>query len=986
MRISFTMKSALVLTVFLVLIPGFLAAQVIADFEADDGGFGIGWGNTVTSISQAADPTGASTGALEINFDASGSEKKGAIQKTKIDASGAKLITFFVYLPSGTPDSILVKVWAQDQDWTWFDFKFYSVDIPKDVFYPLHFDLQAAHIANSSFDVAEGELQKVGMEFGTWDLTGTDLTWTGTFYLDNVSLVGVEPDMIADFETGTNDFSIGWGSAFTNLYQTADPTGMSAGVLALDFDASQEKGAVQKTNIEVSDTDYMITALIYLPADIPDKIMVKTWAQDQSWTWHDFKFFTGDIPKETWVPLHFDLKAAHIKNPGFDVAEGPLQKIGIELGTWDLTGDDTTWTGTIYLDNVAALGTETGLKWVVADFENQVAGTRDFAKAWGDALTNVAWAQDPTGQSSGVLSTDWDFGSSSEQKGAFEKGNVNIFSTELDTFAYQISMDVYLPADIPLGAQVSIFGRDHVSWNWTEDAYFIDDSALVRGQWNTIYYDVLKHVNEGKVDPTGTISVGCQIYYSAAQTWSGSVYWDNFTYYGIPEPVGEVTSPTVIAAMDTVIGEGVAAPYFFTHLQWIDNAVGTETYNVYVSENPIDDVTAEGVVKIASKIPHGQQEWGHRPWSRDGAEKTFYYAITATSTEGIETDLIPECKAGPITLPTSITAKAQYVADFANSFVLDGLDNEFDAYKINAIKPETAGNTEGPNWTLESTDMNFNVTFVIDDNYLYISADVTDDDLRNPPGQAWEGDALEFYMGYYDIRNLIAYHPKNSVSTEGTGDWRIAFTAWGTIQLNGTTETTIPGVEATVFQKFSGDGYIIEARLELDSLVATGEDWVTEDGAMMPLRIDGTDMDPSFGDESRTLIVQFGGSGGVTEEDWKRPSTWGYLEVLGGPVAVADQGSELPLKFDLAENYPNPFNPVTTLRYQLATTSDVTIAVYNILGKKVRTIFEGNKAAGYYSVQWDGTDDFGVKVSSGVYFCKMTTPTFKKTVKMLMMK
>ena len=353
--------------------------------------------------------------------------------------------------------------------------------------------------------------------------------------------------------------------------------------------------------------------------------------------------------------------------------------------------------------------------------------------------------------------------------------------------------------------------------------------------------------------------------------------------------------------------------------------------------------------------------------------------------DGSETGLTDKNVVGPFTYATSVTAKATYVADFASKFSLDGLDTEFQPYMQYAITPESAGGPEGDNWTPSSTDMNFKAVFVVDDKYIYVSADVTDDDLRNPPGQAWEGDALEFYMGFYDVRLLNAYHPYRSVGQAGTGDWRIGFTAWGTTQVNGTTETTIPGVESTVYQKFTGDGYIIEAKMAIDSLVGS-EGLAVVDGAMIPLRIDGTDMDPSFGDNQRTLIVQFGGSGGVNSEDWKRPSCWGYLEVLGGPVGVKQADSQLPGEFRLYANYPNPFNPATTLRYDLPRQAKVTIRVYDVLGKLVATLVDGQKKAGSYTVQWNGRDDSGKTVPSGLYIAKMVTSDYSKSVKMLLMK
>ncbi len=969
------------LPIFCLLFGGQVRGQVIADFEDSDNGFGIGWGDFIVSVSQTADPTGMSDGVLALALNAgTTTENKGALQITNLEVGNAHAVIFYVYLPADTPDSILVKTWAQDQSWTWADHVLYTVNIPKEVWFPLAFNFKRAHIMNNDFDVSEGALQKAGLEFGTWNLSGDDTTWTGTIYVDNVSLIGAEPNVIADFETSDNGFGLAWGDFIKTVSQATDPTGKSGGVLEMEFDAAtttENKGAVQKTNIDVGSAKY-IGYYIYLPADTPDSILVKTWAQDQSWTWHDFKFYTVDFPKEVWYPIYFPLEIAHIQNGDFDVAEGPLQKIGLEFGTWDLTGDDTTWSGTIYLDDAVLLGTETGAKWILADFDNPAGGTQQFLNTgWGPALTNISQIADPMAAGNGVLNTEWNFVNGG--KGAFERGGVNLYSTELDTFASQITFDLYLPADMPQGAQVSIFARNP----WTEDKFFITDTTLIPGQLNTISYDVVAHVTNDNIDPKSPLSVGCQIYYGdTTVNWTGSVYWDNFTLVGIPEPEGELASPAVVGAVDT---SATFVPYAYNHLQWIDNPMGTETYNVYMSHNPITDVTAEGVVRIATKVPHGHQQWGHRPWSRESEEQTFYYVITAVGPDGTETGITGDNMIGPLTLTTSVTAKATYDADFNTKFTLDGLDTEFADYKANTVKPESAGGTEGPDWNMESTDMNFNATFVIDDKFLYISADVTDNDLRQGPYQAWEGDALEFYMGFYNANLLSAYHGYQSVGQPGTGDWRIGFTAYGSVQLNGTTDTDIPGVESTVFQKFTGDGYIIEAKIALDS-VAGPEGLNIIDGAVLPLRIDGNDMDPALsGDTGRSLIIQFGNAQD-THEDWKRPSCWGYLEVFGGPVGVEQVDKGIPREFRLYSNYPNPFNPTTTIQYDLAEKSNISIEVFDVLGKKVKTLLNLDQAAGEYSIRWDGKNDAGVSVTSGVYFYKMVTPKYTRTQKMMLLK
>ena len=87
-------------------------------------------------------------------------------------------------------------------------------------------------------------------------------------------------------------------------------------------------------------------------------------------------------------------------------------------------------------------------------------------------------------------------------------------------------------------------------------------------------------------------------------------------------------------------------------------------------------------------------------------------------------------------------------------------------------------------------------------------------------------------------------------------------------------------------------------------------------------------------------------------------------------VKVSDFG--LPEEFELRENYPNPFNPVTTIRYALAQSEAVTIEIYNILGQKVKTLINNvQTSSGRYRVQWDSTNDFGSRVASGVYIYRI---------------
>ena len=99
----------------------------------------------------------------------------------------------------------------------------------------------------------------------------------------------------------------------------------------------------------------------------------------------------------------------------------------------------------------------------------------------------------------------------------------------------------------------------------------------------------------------------------------------------------------------------------------------------------------------------------------------------------------------------------------------------------------------------------------------------------------------------------------------------------------------------------------------------------------------------------------------------------------------------LPKKSTLLPNYPNPFNPETWIPFQLAQDTPVTISIYDTAGKLIRTIELGNKHAGIYMVKdraayWDGRDNLGEKVASGIYFYRLKTNDYDVQKKMTFVK
>ena len=159
-------------------------------------------------------------------------------------------------------------------------------------------------------------------------------------------------------------------------------------------------------------------------------------------------------------------------------------------------------------------------------------------------------------------------------------------------------------------------------------------------------------------------------------------------------------------------------------------------------------------------------------------------------------------------------------------------------------------------------------------------------------------------------------------------------------------------------------------------------------------------------EDQQTCILSWG-AGNLTQDPlFCLPDSGIFSLAENSPcVATADNGSNLgmfgigcdaiilstidellPAAFALHQNYPNPFNPVTTIKYDLPENSQVQIAIYDMLGRKVRTLAHGFEVAGFKAVQWRGRNDFGQSVGAGVYICQIRTRDFVQTRKMILLK
>jgi len=111
-----------------------------------------------------------------------------------------------------------------------------------------------------------------------------------------------------------------------------------------------------------------------------------------------------------------------------------------------------------------------------------------------------------------------------------------------------------------------------------------------------------------------------------------------------------------------------------------------------------------------------------------------------------------------------------------------------------------------------------------------------------------------------------------------------------------------------------------------------------------------------------------------------------YKLSIGTPTGVLENVISLPKEFALDQNYPNPFNPTTTIRFALPKDAMVSLKIYDVLGREVRTLVNGRVSAGYQQVVWDGRNEFGSQVASGMYIYHITAGDFVSTKKMMMLK
>ncbi len=215
-----------------------------------------------------------------------------------------------------------------------------------------------------------------------------------------------------------------------------------------------------------------------------------------------------------------------------------------------------------------------------------------------------------------------------------------------------------------------------------------------------------------------------------------------------------------------------------------------------------------------------------------------------------------------------------------------------------------------------------------------------------------------------------------------TGGWQ----SWGGVLESDTTRWMYD--DGTHGDAVAGDTVYSRQYLFSPDSVNVGTKGVV--GQVFKFGVWGGDNEGGFGnnhvanvDDSQgafTIHAQFGSI------DPKKYDHWDYGTSTPNPTSVELRDELVPGSFTLEQNYPNPFNPETKIQYSIPKNGEVTLSVFNLLGQKVATLVSEKQVAGNYQVKWNGQNDAGRFVASGVYVYKLKAGDFVQTRKMMLLK
>ena len=317
-------------------------------------------------------------------------------------------------------------------------------------------------------------------------------------------------------------------------------------------------------------------------------------------------------------------------------------------------------------------------------------------------------------------------------------------------------------------------------------------------------------------------------------------------------------------------------------------------------------------------------------------------------------------------------------------------------------------------WTETDNADSYEVRVTSSGNLIWASYYISDTLVQIPEGKLQLGSVYRWQVSAYSGGDCIDFTQIRKLSVIDSNsnylsDMEPVYHSqdWGTLGFDVTCEGNALTINGQQYEKGLGTHANSIIRYNLNGLYDRFTSYIGHDdesnggdGVTFEVKLDGTtiyppgkifmwgteaeyiDLDVTGGNELE-LLVDRRANDGWDHADWAEARLW-----TDSVTAIDAEKSQLviPRKLALLGNYPNPFNSSTTISYQLSTAGNVELSIYNVLGQKVRSLVNTNQNAGIYKVVWDGTNETGSIINSGVYFCRISDGQEQMTRKVILIK
>ena len=415
---------------------------------------------------------------------------------------------------------------------------------------------------------------------------------------------------------------------------------------------------------------------------------------------------------------------------------------------------------------------------------------------------------------------------------------------------------------------------------------------------------------------------------------------------------------------------------YYNLVTWDDNAGEEgETYNVYASTEPITDISSPAVDVVATNVLEGASaavHYLHNPLV--DLEVAYYYAVACK--DGSNNVGQPGASDASITntakgVPTiSLTPPAAFAAD---GDLQEWIDSGIMPFELGATENSYGAGHVGMGTVDSDDDLHGTFWSAVDDDYFYLAAEIIDDDVNTEgDGGWWTSDVVQLCLGLYNQRG-----PKHVGRQRGAEpDYKMYFTPAGANSDDGAGALAVHG-DGNYFHEVFNPDYVFEFRISLDSLL------IDDDVRLVPANGTRTPFEPMIHDNDGgtwegqlTLSTTNDDNAHSTCEVWS--NTW-----IGDRSTLGIDGDDgiIPYEFALFNNYPNPFNPVTTIKFSIPETQQVTLKIYNLMGREVVTLVDQELHPGYHTTKWNAGS-----MASGVYFYRLISGKESLKQKMILLK